>query len=489
MYGAATADSKAGRKKKQARNGPRRGIRYIVRRWSAGERRRNNKGRSIEIGSWSLEDPNGRRRRVTRGEYGAAPEGSGGGSWRSPRKPASSGTISTCENLNGVPAGNRTQLLALHQGEPGSIPGRLTADYRRLESCRTMPLVGGFLGDLPFSPLLYSGACPCSPHFTPLNSHRLSRHLNAAPPCGTQGLVWPGGEVSTLWAATQLCLCSCHHVLLALPSPYSAEQFPARQGAREKRPWPRDGSPSALRFRHTSRALLSPFQLLNATRHPLRYVTPPSGTILATWSVRQRKAPTLRNSRENEQAVGVTRTSSILQRQRSREQTSRGWHVQSHTTWLLRTRRRLRNIERQVHDQANFSQLSETTLRHRPACYKHTVSRKDKRSSFALFPFSHNYHKHSSYHSKDGVNPKHITRGKAVCLQPATEMRCCPGRSAILHHDRRFHHDDQPMATTIKKMWSVAGVTPDRKLAGRQASRGAVFMKELTTSTYVFHKH
>ncbi|KAJ8869214.1 hypothetical protein PR048_030786 [Dryococelus australis] len=58
------SDPKAGRKRKQALNGPRRGRRYTVRRWRrTGGRRNNNNGRSVEIGSWSLEDPNGKRRR------------------------------------------------------------------------------------------------------------------------------------------------------------------------------------------------------------------------------------------------------------------------------------------------------------------------------------------------------------------------------------------------------------------------------------------
>ncbi|KAJ8873496.1 hypothetical protein PR048_024314 [Dryococelus australis] len=41
--------------------------------------------------------------------------------------------------------------LASHQGEPGSIPGRVP-DFRKWESCRTMPLVGGFSRGSPISP-------------------------------------------------------------------------------------------------------------------------------------------------------------------------------------------------------------------------------------------------------------------------------------------------------------------------------------------------
>ncbi|KAJ8875000.1 hypothetical protein PR048_022890 [Dryococelus australis] len=59
------------------------------------------------------------------------------------------------------PAASRTanqrvaiSSLASHQGDPGSIPGRVTG------RCRWS---AGFLGDLPVPPPLHSGAAPCSP--------------------------------------------------------------------------------------------------------------------------------------------------------------------------------------------------------------------------------------------------------------------------------------------------------------------------------------
>ncbi|KAJ8897871.1 hypothetical protein PR048_003224 [Dryococelus australis] len=58
-----------------------------------------------------------------------------------------------------------SRLLASHQREPSSIPGRFTLDFRKWESCRTMPLVDGFSRDLPVSPPFHSGAAPSSPHF------------------------------------------------------------------------------------------------------------------------------------------------------------------------------------------------------------------------------------------------------------------------------------------------------------------------------------
>ncbi|KAJ8882820.1 hypothetical protein PR048_014634 [Dryococelus australis] len=56
-----------------------------------------------------------------------------------------------------VTESRRRSLRASDQGELGSIPGRLTPDFRKQESCRTMPLVGMFSrgspGAAPYSPL------------------------------------------------------------------------------------------------------------------------------------------------------------------------------------------------------------------------------------------------------------------------------------------------------------------------------------------------
>ncbi|KAJ8895324.1 hypothetical protein PR048_000649 [Dryococelus australis] len=46
----------------------------------------------------------------------------------------------------------RISLLASHQGFPGSIPGRVTPDFRMWEPCRTMTLVGGFSRGSPVFP-------------------------------------------------------------------------------------------------------------------------------------------------------------------------------------------------------------------------------------------------------------------------------------------------------------------------------------------------
>ncbi|KAJ8871100.1 hypothetical protein PR048_027404 [Dryococelus australis] len=53
-------------------------------------------------------------------------------------------------------------LLASHHGDPGSIPDRVTPDFRKWETCRTTPFVGGFSRGSPFPPPLHSGADPYS---------------------------------------------------------------------------------------------------------------------------------------------------------------------------------------------------------------------------------------------------------------------------------------------------------------------------------------
>ncbi|KAJ8871827.1 hypothetical protein PR048_028167 [Dryococelus australis] len=67
--------------------------------------------------------------------------------------------------LIGVTTVAAVSLLASHQGDPGSIPGRVNPDFRMWESCRTMPLVGGFSRGSPVSPGLSFRRCsiPRSP--------------------------------------------------------------------------------------------------------------------------------------------------------------------------------------------------------------------------------------------------------------------------------------------------------------------------------------
>ncbi len=57
-------EKKTGQEGQKDQNGPRRKKWYIVRRWKSTGGRRKDKGRSNEIGAWSLDDPNETRRRI-----------------------------------------------------------------------------------------------------------------------------------------------------------------------------------------------------------------------------------------------------------------------------------------------------------------------------------------------------------------------------------------------------------------------------------------
>ncbi|KAJ8891729.1 hypothetical protein PR048_004264 [Dryococelus australis] len=83
-------------------------------------------------------------------------------------------------------------LIASHQDESGSIPGRLTPDFRKWESRRTMPLAGGFSRGLPSPPLVNSSAAPYPPHFTLIGSQDLDR-LACSPPIDANRARSPAG--------------------------------------------------------------------------------------------------------------------------------------------------------------------------------------------------------------------------------------------------------------------------------------------------------
>ncbi|KAJ8871681.1 hypothetical protein PR048_028008 [Dryococelus australis] len=98
------------------------------------------------------------------------------------------------------------KLFASHQGEPGSIPGRVIPRFSQVESCQTMALVGGFLGDLPFPPPLRSGSAPFTIRFTLIGSQHLIRGLR------TQGPRDSVGERANLVQPITRCLPGRLHV-------------------------------------------------------------------------------------------------------------------------------------------------------------------------------------------------------------------------------------------------------------------------------------
>ncbi|KAJ8865625.1 hypothetical protein PR048_033145 [Dryococelus australis] len=65
-------------------------------------------------------------------------------------------------------------LLASHQGDPGSIPGRVTPDFRMWESCRTIPLVGGSSRGSPVSPAPSFRLCSVLTSITLIGSQGLA---------------------------------------------------------------------------------------------------------------------------------------------------------------------------------------------------------------------------------------------------------------------------------------------------------------------------
>ncbi|KAJ8875566.1 hypothetical protein PR048_023462 [Dryococelus australis] len=66
---------------------------------------------------------------------------------------SSSGKTLNSANLD-LALERNVSLLSSHQGDPGSTPGWITADFRMWESCWTMLLVGGFFRGSPVSPAL-----------------------------------------------------------------------------------------------------------------------------------------------------------------------------------------------------------------------------------------------------------------------------------------------------------------------------------------------
>ncbi|KAJ8897856.1 hypothetical protein PR048_003209 [Dryococelus australis] len=86
-------------------------------------------------------------------------------------------TVFKCRRGRG---GWAARLLASHQGEPGSIPGRVTPDFRNWESCRAIPLVGGVFSWISRSPH------PCIPaslhsHFNSSSSALITSLLKSRP--------------------------------------------------------------------------------------------------------------------------------------------------------------------------------------------------------------------------------------------------------------------------------------------------------------------
>ncbi|KAJ8871039.1 hypothetical protein PR048_027343 [Dryococelus australis] len=115
------------------------------------------------------------------------------------------------------PLKNHPIPLASHQGEPGSIPGRVTPlDFRMWESCRTMP---GFLGDLPVSPAPSFRRCSL---ITLVGSQDLA--VKSRPNPLTHSLSLPSGTQKWTQASVASALHVGKHVALLLWRVHRAKQ-------------------------------------------------------------------------------------------------------------------------------------------------------------------------------------------------------------------------------------------------------------------------
>ncbi|KAJ8889875.1 hypothetical protein PR048_009380 [Dryococelus australis] len=143
------------------------------------------------------------------------------------KSPASSHS----SHFGGVSVSRCTGLVTSHQGDPGSIPGRVTPDFRMWESCRTMPLVSGFFRGSPVSPALSFRRCSILTSITLIaihissltlgdNTRRLDGYELFSCCCGP-GLVseWLRRAPCGLILAWQACVCA----LIGLQAPAGAQ--------------------------------------------------------------------------------------------------------------------------------------------------------------------------------------------------------------------------------------------------------------------------
>ncbi|KAJ8875229.1 hypothetical protein PR048_023124 [Dryococelus australis] len=80
--------------------------------------------------------------------------------------------VFTCKSVIGSEA-CRAACSSPTKADRVQSPAGPLPDFRKRESCRTMPLVGGFSRALPFPSALHSAAAPLSPHFTFIGSQDL----------------------------------------------------------------------------------------------------------------------------------------------------------------------------------------------------------------------------------------------------------------------------------------------------------------------------
>ncbi|KAJ8876914.1 hypothetical protein PR048_021363 [Dryococelus australis] len=103
----------------------------------------------------------------------------------------------TIERANVAPP-STASLPASHQGDTGPIPSRVTPDFRMLESCQTMPSVGGSFRGSPVSPTLSFRRCSILTSITFIGSEDFD--VKSHPNLFTLHSNWPVGRKRSYWS-------------------------------------------------------------------------------------------------------------------------------------------------------------------------------------------------------------------------------------------------------------------------------------------------
>ncbi|KAJ8868977.1 hypothetical protein PR048_030518 [Dryococelus australis] len=156
--------------------------------------------------------------------------------------------------------------LAFHQGDPGSIPGRVT------------PVTTGFLGDMPFPPPFHSGAAPY-PVQSPSSALDISmlRAVHISSPTHSLLLVFGNG---TLYQQTSVDAVTRHSIV---PTPLAGGRI-----------WPcpshPDTSPGVIQFRHVHQdanlQIDCQWENIDCFEYRLHERTPPSNSTPTTPETR-----------------------------------------------------------------------------------------------------------------------------------------------------------------------------------------------------------
>ncbi|KAJ8885672.1 hypothetical protein PR048_011870 [Dryococelus australis] len=134
--------------------------------------------------------------------------------------------IATCPRAKGLKSrsgqghgGRAVNLLASHQGYPGSIPGRATPDFRMWELCWVMPMVGGLSWGSPLDVKSRRSLFTRSPdegrgkREILEKTHKPAVSSGMFPTCDNLGTTPPGIEPSSpMWETSSLATTSPLHL-------------------------------------------------------------------------------------------------------------------------------------------------------------------------------------------------------------------------------------------------------------------------------------